>query len=805
MTKKQIAYFMSFLSFRLLLALVGILVGLLIARWIWGRFVSSWMDAENEIDTLRKDIADQQTKNCKLRRELDAKLESSGKSSANEVESDWYSLDGVDQRTVQALKAYGLSSPAQLNSLSANEQTELKKYLQVYGLELNEKWIDADSVANEKDSQSAETNSAGAVGFVSDGNAGSSASPPMPKFSSDVKSTATVREGAGFVESQDGREHGNNKAAPQQSGGDSNGYSESEQNFDLPPVHGPKLDWGELEGVDPKLAGQLDEMGIRNINQLEAMSYEQRKVFESKLESNGSSWNWNWLRGWKAGLAESHGKQNLAAAHSADNSERGTDSAGFAAVSSDNNNNGGGDSAGTANADASSASAEGTVSASTTSSSSATLRALNLTIPQAIGPDTDWSELSELDPKLKSELDALGVRNVDQLASLSFDDRRKLERHFSIKNVNWDWQWLEKWRSAQEGNADSDGAAHGASTGGSVESTTDKTSADVSTKGAQAGGAASGSNPSSPNPVYGFATGRRDASASSLASSNTSSAARSTDPNQTPVLFTKVPEFRDDLTLLDGIDGPQSIELRRMGIYNFSQLHNLPIEDRARLQSWFRKRGWHLDMDQWRIASEGNTLNPSIEDIQQQAFEVYQHRVYHDLCGGERTDWEQAEWKLRGNPIFELGVPHDVDDFAVSLTGISPEVRDELYRMGLYNRHQINALDNDARRLLTRWFAGPRFGVDLTQAFGWLSSLKELPAYLNFGQVFAERPRRVDDLSLINGLEPSNESDLNRIGIYQFEQIANWSHENILAISEALKLDDSIIHENWIAQAKRMI
>ena len=46
MTKKQVAYFMSFFSFRLVLALVGILIGLLIARWIWGRFALRYLDAE---------------------------------------------------------------------------------------------------------------------------------------------------------------------------------------------------------------------------------------------------------------------------------------------------------------------------------------------------------------------------------------------------------------------------------------------------------------------------------------------------------------------------------------------------------------------------------------------------------------------------------------------------------------------------------------------------------------------------------------------------------------------------------------
>ena len=141
MTKKQIAYFMSIFSFRLLLALVGLMVGLLIARWIWGRFASSWMDAENEVDTLRKDIADQTTKNSKLRKELNFKLESSGENSGTKGATDWYALEGVDKRTVEAFEAYGLQNPEQLNSLSANEQTELGNYLQGYGLNLDKKWI----------------------------------------------------------------------------------------------------------------------------------------------------------------------------------------------------------------------------------------------------------------------------------------------------------------------------------------------------------------------------------------------------------------------------------------------------------------------------------------------------------------------------------------------------------------------------------------------------------------------------------------------------------------------------------------
>ena len=269
--------------------------------------------------------------------------------------------------------------------------------------------------------------------------------------------------------------------------------------------------------------------------------------------------------------------------------------------------------------------------------------------------------------------------------------------------------------------------------------------------------------------------------------------------------FGSKPEFKDDLTLLDGIEGPQAVELQKMGIYNFTQLHNLNLEDRAKLQNAFRQRGWRLDMDQWRIASEGNTEHPSIEDIQRKAFEIYQDRDRKGFGGGERTDWEQAEWELRGNPIYSYGVPHDVDDFAVHLTGVTPEARDELYRMGLYNRHQLEHLGHDARRFLTKWFAGPRFGVDMTQSFGWLSSMDSVPTDKDFGHVFATRPTRVDDLSDINGIGGPTEHDLNRIGIYHFEQIANWNADNVVAVNELLNLDGRIDEDQWVVQAQRLV
>ena len=397
----------------------------------------------------------------------------------------------------------------------------------------------------------------------------------------------------------------------------------------------------------------------------------------------------------------------------------------------------------------------------------------SLKLPTFSGPSYDWSADGDVDPKLAAEFAAVGIKSPDHLASLSAEEATKLEAHLKGKGLKWDRGWLSGWKR--------DVAA--------------RNSASSVSEGALAGFSSSPSRR-----TIGFVGGATE-SGSGHSELGIADEQLTID---TLRLFEGKPKFKDDLTLLDGIDGPQAVAMQKMGIFNFDQLHGLSLQDRHRLQLVFRKRGWSLDMDQWRIASEGNTLHPSIEDIQKKAFGIYEARSRNHMSGGERTDWEQAEWELRGNPIFSYGVPHDVDDFAVSVTGVTADARDELYRMGVYNRHQLNSLDTDARRLLTRWFAGPRFGVDLTQSFGWLDSLTSIPSDRNFGHVFAIRPEHVDDLSDIQGVGGVTEHNLNRLGIYQFGQIIGWTEDNIRAISEVLNLGNRVADERWIEQARQL-
>ena len=73
------------------------------------------------------------------------------------------------------------------------------------------------------------------------------------------------------------------------------------------------------------------------------------------------------------------------------------------------------------------------------------------------------------------------------------------------------------------------------------------------------------------------------------------------------------------------------------------------------------------------------------------------------------------------------------------------------------------------------------------------------------GQVYDEAPANVDDLKVISGVGPALEGKLNGFGIYTYEQIANWTPENILAFDDLLSFKGRIERDNWLDQAKELM
>ena len=69
-----------------------------------------------------------------------------------------------------------------------------------------------------------------------------------------------------------------------------------------------------------------------------------------------------------------------------------------------------------------------------------------------------------------------------------------------------------------------------------------------------------------------------------------------------------------------------------------------------------------------------------------------------------------------------------------------------------------------------------------------------------------KRPKgNPDNLKLIKGLEANDEKRLNEIGVIKFEQLANFSDEEIALVDDYLKLGGRLEREDWPGQALKLM
>ena len=66
------------------------------------------------------------------------------------------------------------------------------------------------------------------------------------------------------------------------------------------------------------------------------------------------------------------------------------------------------------------------------------------------------------------------------------------------------------------------------------------------------------------------------------------------------------------------------------------------------------------------------------------------------------------------------------------------------------------------------------------------------------------KPEQPDDLKLISGVGPKLEEVLNKLGIWSYGQIANWSDAEIAWVEDYLQFKGRIGRDGWIEQAKAL-
>ncbi|MCV3764079.1 hypothetical protein [Rhizobium sp. TRM95796] len=62
-----------------------------------------------------------------------------------------------------------------------------------------------------------------------------------------------------------------------------------------------------------------------------------------------------------------------------------------------------------------------------------------------------------------------------------------------------------------------------------------------------------------------------------------------------------------------------------------------------------------------------------------------------------------------------------------------------------------------------------------------------------------------DDLKKISGVGPRLEKVLNGMGVTTYAQIATWSDDEMLKMDETLGLDNRIVRDQWVKQAKALL
>jgi len=72
------------------------------------------------------------------------------------------------------------------------------------------------------------------------------------------------------------------------------------------------------------------------------------------------------------------------------------------------------------------------------------------------------------------------------------------------------------------------------------------------------------------------------------------------------------------------------------------------------------------------------------------------------------------------------------------------------------------------------------------------------------GAIYKSAPADADDLKKISGVGPVLEQKLNEFGVYKYEQVEQWTADNITEFDDLLSFKGRIDRDNWIDQAKQL-
>ena len=416
----------------------------------------------------------------------------------------------------------------------------------------------------------------------------------------------------------------------------------------------------------------------------------------------------------------------------------------------------------------------------------------SIKMPQATGPEVNWSNVDGIEPGLANEFASLGVTSPDQLENLSPQDRQAFEKRLASKGVRWNWGWLTNWKSL---------------TG-------------IGAAGAAAGAAAmrAESKPSIRWPI-------------------------------TKGAVTKV-----DWANVPGIDAKVGAELQSIGAMNVGQLEKLSGEQKQEVDNHLQRKGLQLpwgEVGTWQNKVDAATFvefppvdderidwhslkgidSPLADELklmrvrsvdQIEALSYGERRKFETRLRAKGIAWDWAwlpSWKSQLRGIGGLQLPrvsgpkvdwHDIP-------GVNPRIATEFNSLGIQNVEQLRLMPPTERHKLDSHLASK----SLEWHWGWLfkpTELREMESQLSgsakkfvskasapAGLLSSPMTEKPDDLKRINGIGPAIEKQLNQSGVFHYEQIAAFGKQDVDWMAGQVECHpDRIKDDEWIEQAKAL-
>ncbi|MDF1812668.1 MAG: helix-hairpin-helix domain-containing protein [Verrucomicrobiales bacterium] len=424
----------------------------------------------------------------------------------------------------------------------------------------------------------------------------------------------------------------------------------------------------------------------------------------------------------------------------------------------------------------------------------------------------DLTLLEGINEEKAQEMREAGIYKFSQLEGLSEEDRRKFGFKFGWSDINWG-AW---------------GATAAAAAGvGAVVNKREQDKPDEPTN--QASLAPVGLSA----PKFDTAEKKEDSSGQITIAET----GEKEDEFQLKTTFKEEPEDADDLTAIEGINEAKAAELRKAGIYKFSQIEELNEEERTKLGRKFNFSdvNWGTlgalgagavgagilvgdkkdedegaeKEDEFQLKTESDEEPEDLTSIEEidNAKNAETATAEAEIFAGGKEDEKEAEEEFQLITIFDEE-PEDADDLT-AIEGIDEAKAAELRKAGIYKFSQLEELDEVERTKLGRKFNLPdikwgtlgALGAGVTGAAMLAAKNEEQESAKaeieetesgapEISAVYTAPPEDADDLTLLEGIDEEKAAALREAGIYKFSQLEDLDEDQRESFGEKFNWPD---------------